>query len=731
MALTLCLCGLVDAAQHSEEGNGVTQEPNQKPANTNRLADATSPYLLQHAHNPVDWYPWCEEALQRAKDEDKPIFLSIGYSACHWCHVMAHESFEDEVIAAILNANFVNIKVDREERPDIDELYMTAVQLMTDSGGWPLSVFLTPALEPFHGGTYFPPADRWGRPGFKTVLTSLIQAWDQRRDDVARTAEQITANVREATANAAGTPAAVEPHVFQRAVKELRGTFDADHGGWGGAPKFPSSAGIAFLLRQYQHTGARDLLDMASYTLRKMFYGGMYDHLGGGFHRYSVDARWLVPHFEKMLYDNAQLSQVYLEAHQVTGDQLFRRVAQETLDYVLRDMRAPAGAFYSSEDADSEGGEGRFYIWTQEEVLSLLGETDGGLFCQYYDVRDEGNFDSQEPSHAGRNVLHIPVPPARIAKEAGMDLAELERKMTDLRDVLFNARGKRIRPGRDDKILTSWNALMIGSLARAYQVLDEERYLIAAERAAAFILEKMVRDGVLLRSHRAGESQLPAYLDDYAFMTAALLDLYEAAFNVTWITAADQLAQSMIRDFWDDAGGGFFFISDRHKHLIARTKPSYDGAEPSGNAMAALALLRLATLTGNHECFDKAETVLSTFAGAMARAPRASLNMLSAADFYLNPPKEIAIVGSVEADSTAALLQAVRRPFLPNKVVALLDPSAPGTDGIGKRVPLLAGKELVNGMAAVYVCQDSVCQRPVTDAAELPGVLGTAGKEGS
>jgi uncharacterized protein len=733
LAVALLSCGepgsAVAADDQSEEEISVTHEPNAKPAKTNRLANATSPYLLQHAHNPVDWYEWSDEALQRAKDEDRPIFLSIGYSACHWCHVMAHESFEDESVAAILNANFVNIKVDREERPDIDEIYMTAVQVMTGSGGWPLSVFLTPDLEPFYGGTYFPPEDRYGRSGFKTVLASLIQAWEERRDDVARSAEQLTAHIRETTATAAGTPSAVEFQVLQRAAKELRGTFDADHGGWGGAPKFPSSAGIALLLRQHHHTGEQDLLDMAAFTLKKMFYGGMYDHLGGGFHRYSVDARWLVPHFEKMLYDNAQLSQVYLEAYQVTGDPLFRRVAEETFDYVLRDMRDPAGAFYSSEDADSEGEEGKFYIWTQEEILSLLGEAEGELFCQYYDIRADGNFESHEPYHGGLNILHIPLPPVRVAKDSGLDVAALERKMKDLRDVLINARNKRVRPGRDDKILTSWNALMIGSLARAYQTLDEERYLKAAESAATFILEEMMEDGVLLRSHRAGESRLPAYLDDYAFMTSALLDLYEATFDLKWLTAADQLAQSMTREFWDDAANGFFFTTDRHRHLIARTKPAYDGAEPSGNSMAALALLRLAKLTGNERYFDKAEAVLSTFADNMLRAPRASLNMLCAADFYLNPPREIAIVGPVETDSVTAFLHAVRRPFLPNKVVALVDPSAPGADAVGERVPLLADKELVGGQAAVYVCQNFACKRPVTDAEELPEVLGTAKKK--
>jgi hypothetical protein len=709
-----------------KETSAVSTKHEAEMKHTNRLIDATSPYLLQHAHNPVDWYPWGEEAFQRAKDEDKPIFLSIGYSACHWCHVMERESFEDEAVAEILSDHFVAVKVDREERPDIDEIYMTAVQIMTGSGGWPMSVFLTPDLRPFYGGTYYPPEDGMGRPGFKTLLQSIADAWNTRRDDVLKSAEQLTQYVRQSQETRTGAESAIGKELLQNAVEELRETFDPVNGGWGAAPKFPSSPSIELLLRQHAHTGEKDLLEMATQTLTAMYRGGMYDHLGGGFHRYSVDAQWLAPHFEKMLYDNAQLSEVYLDAFQATGDPLFARVAREILDYEIRDMQDANGAFHSTEDADSEGKEGLFYVWKYDDIISHLGDEDGNLFCVYYSVKTGGNFNSHEPYHAGFNILHITKAPETIAKHAELTVDELEMKMARCREKLMEVRGQRVRPSLDDKILTSWNGLIIGSLAQAYSVLGEDRYRDAAERAAGFVLTEMERDGVLLRSHRKGESRIPAYLDDYAFFVTGLVDLYEATFDVRWLNEADRLANDMIDAFWDSTGGGFYFTRAGQDDVLMRTKPTYDGAEPSGNSMAAWALLRIAKLTDNRDFAEKAERILKINQANMASAPRGFMKMLCVADFYFGPTREIAIAGARESDAVGAYLDALHGEFIPNKVVALIDPSEAGLE-LEDRVPLLAAKTLVNGQPAVYVCENYVCKQPVTTPEALLETLRVSG----
>ncbi|GMV91863.1 MAG: thioredoxin domain-containing protein [Candidatus Hydrogenedentota bacterium] len=696
------------------------------PKHTNRLIDATSPYLLQHAHNPVDWYPWGEEAFERARNEDKPIFLSIGYAACHWCHVMEHESFEDESVAEILNERFISIKVDREERPDIDEIYMTAVQIMTGSGGWPMSVFLTPELKPFYGGTYYPPQDMMGRPGFKTLLRSISDAWVNRRDEVMKSAEQLTQYVRNSQDMRTGAEGNLAVELLQAAVGDLRETFDSIHGGWGGAPKFPSSPSIELLLRQHAHTGESDLLEMATQTLTEMYRGGMYDHLGGGFHRYSVDAQWLVPHFEKMLYDNAQLSEVYLDAYQATGDPLFARVAREVLDYEIRDMQDPEGAFHSTEDADSEGKEGIFYTWKFDDIIKHLGEEDGRLFCDYYSVEPDGNFTSHESYHSGLNILHISKEPETIAKEAGITRDQLEKRVAACREKLMKIREQRVRPGLDDKILTSWNGLIIGSLAQAYSVLGDERYREAAVRAADFVLFEMTKDGVLLRSHRNGESRIPGYLDDYAFFATGLIDLYEATFDVRWLNEADWLATGMIDLFWDDANGGFYFTREGQQDVLTRTKPTYDGAEPSGNSMAAWALARLAKLTDNRDYAQKAERILRINTANMESAPRGFMKMLCVADFHLSPTREIAIAGAPDSEPVQAYLHALNGVFIPNKVVALIDPSSAEAEALEKRVPLLASKSLVNGEPAVYVCENFACKQPVTTPEDLLKVLGVS-----
>ncbi len=694
-----------------------------QPAYTNRLIDATSPYLLQHAHNPVDWFPWCDEALAKARNENKPIFLSIGYAACHWCHVMERESFESPEIAVVLNQHFVAIKVDREERPDIDSIYMTATQIMTGSGGWPMSVFLTPDLKPFYAGTYFPPRTMMGRPSFRTVLESIIGAWNTRHDDVLESAEKMTLYVRQSTSMRTGAPNAPTPALLAAAAGELLESFDPHDGGFGHAPKFPPHAAIELLFRRYGASGDISIRDAALLTLRKMANGGIYDHVGGGFHRYSVDEGWLVPHFEKMLYDNAQLAPLYLSAYQITRDPFYRRIAEETFTYILRDMTNPEGGFYSSEDADSDGQEGRFYLWTHGEITGILGEEDAALFNAYYNVRPEGNFTSHESYHSGLNILHITEEPQEFAKKHALSAKGLETRLAAMREQLRAVRSQRVRPGLDDKILTSWNALMIGALAQGYQVLGKKTLLNAAVKAAKFLLTHMKDGNRLLRSHRNGESRYEAYLDDYAFLVPALLDLYEATFDVQWLDAARDVAGAMFLNFWDREEGGFFFTSSRHKHLLARDKPVFDAAEPSGNAMAAYGLLRLAKLSGETEYFEKAERILRINHVNLETTPRAQLKMLCAADFYLNPPKEIAIAGKAGSRGVRALFTALHRHYVPNKVVAFIEPDAADAQRLRDTVPLLNAKTALGGEATVYVCKDFACRQPVTSPEALVELL--------
>ncbi len=701
-------------------------ESNTVPKHTNRLVNETSPYLLQHAHNPVDWQPWDDEALQQARKEDKPIFLSIGYSACHWCHVMEHESFEDDEVAAILNAHFVSIKVDREERPDLDDIYMKAVQLMTGSGGWPMSVFLTPDLQPFYGGAYYPPRDMMGRPSFKTVLKGVSRAWDERRDEIANTAAEMVRHIQAIDGDAGGAADLPSPELIRRAAADLASTFDSRYGGFGSAPKFPSGPTNQVLLRDYWRNGVEESRRMAEHTLQFMYFGGMCDHLGGGFHRYSVDEQWLVPHFEKMLYDNAQLAEVYTEAWQLTKNPLYRKVAEDIFAYELRDMRDPGGAFHSTEDADSEGEEGRFYLWTHDALVAELGKEDAAVFCDYYGVRPEGNFQSHEPYHQGMNILHIAGPPQSVAERHGMTLDELESRLDKMRQKLFAVREERVRPGLDDKILTSWNALLIGALAKGARAFGRNEYKDAAEEAARFILDEM-RDGDrLLRTHRGGRSRLPAYLDDYAFLCDAFVDLYQATFNTDWLREAERLADALIERFWDNASGGFYFTSSDHDGLIVRSKPFFDGSEPSGNSVAALGLLRLARLTGKSEYQEKAEATLRAARAQLEHMPRAFMNMLFAVDLAMHPSREVAIIGAKESPETAALLDVVNTRFLPDTVVALRDPSQTQADQISVQIPLLAEREPSNGKPTVYVCRNYTCERPVTSPDEAAALLDDA-----
>lgn len=691
-----------------------------KPLYINHLIHETSPYLLQHAHNPVEWYPWGEEAFQKARDEDKPIFLSIGYAACHWCHVMEHESFENEAVAKFLSDYFVSIKVDREERPDIDDIYMTAVVGLTGQGGWPMTVFLTPDLHAFYGGTYFPPEDRYGRIGFLTLLAGIAQRWQDKREQIMEGAANITSFLNEQSRKPIADETIIASWVLERACTQLKNNYDAEHGGWGGAPKFPSSGGIGLLLRAHKSTGDPELLAMATETLDKMARGGMYDQLGGGFHRYSVDAEWLVPHFEKMLYDNGQLAQVYLEAWQTTGNPYYEQIVREILDYEIREMRDALGGFHSTEDADSEGEEGRFYIWSHREIMDVLGEEDGALFCAYYAIKERGNFTSHEHYHAGLNIPHITRAPETIAAEQGVYPEVLEARIAPLKAKLKAIRDARVRPGLDDKVLTSWNALLIAPLAQAGAALGESRYVQAAAEAGEFIMTHMWKDGGLLRTHRHGESRLPGYLDDYAFTACAFVDLYEASFDAKWLVHAREITSQMIARFGDEEGTGFYFTEAAHQNLIVRTRPTYDGAEPSGNSVAAMALLRLGNLLGNEEFLHWGRKVIETTLPLIKRGPQGYLRMLWAVDFLLHPTVEITLVGPKESDEIKALHRAIGQRYLPNKIVALVDPeNATFTD----ESPMCTGKTTKDGQPAAYVCQNQTCQAPVPTVKELATLL--------
>ncbi len=682
---------------------------------TNRLIDETSPYLLQHAHNPVDWYPWGEEAIERAKREDKPILLSIGYSACHWCHVMERESFENEAIANLMNENFVNIKVDREERPDLDTIYMNAVQMMTGHGGWPMTLFLTADGRPFYGGTYFPPSDRHGMPGFPRILISVSEAYQTRRDEVEQSAGGLLGELKRLDL--------VKPQegelgfdLLDLASNHLLRMLDPIEGGFGNKPKFPPSMTLTFLLRQYHRTKDRSILDAVELTLEKMARGGIYDQLGGGFHRYSVDEKWLVPHFEKMLYDNAQLSRVYLDAFLVTGKEFYRKIAVETLDYVRREMTGASGGFYSTQDADSEGEEGKFFVWTPDEVVSLLGQDDARLFCRYFDVSEPGNFE-------GRCILHIDQDLDHIAGLMGVTAEKLGEVIERGRRVLFEAREKRIKPGRDEKMLTAWNGLMLRSFAEAARVLDRADYLEVAVSNASFVLDQLERNGRLLRTHKDGRSRLNAYLEDYAYLIDGLLALYEATFDLRWFEDARRLTDTMIDRFWDADAGGFFFTSSDHESLITRTKDFYDNATPAGNSVAAAVLTRLSLLTGDpadHGYRRKAGQVFKLMKAAMMSVPSAFGHLLGALDLWLASPYEIAIIGDRDAPDTRALIETVFSRYEPNKVVALAEP---GESDAPQKIGLLAERRQLDNQATAYLCRNFYCQAPVTTSAELESQL--------
>jgi len=673
----------------------------------NRLAGEISPYLLQHADNPVDWYPWGPEAIERAKAEQKPIFLSIGYSACHWCHVMAHESFEDAEIARVLNDEFIAIKVDREERPEIDQLYMEAVQMMTGRGGWPLSAFLTPSLEPFYGGTYWPPRTRGGMPGFDEVIRAVADAWKNQRRQAVEQAGQLAGLLRSNDPFArAGGDASLDEELLRGAEKALARSFDRHYGGFGSAPKFPRPVDLRVLLRRWLRTGRDEPLAMVRLTLDKMASGGIYDHLGGGFHRYSTDARWLVPHFEKMLYDNALLATCYLEAWQATGEPEYARIVRETLDYVLRDMTDPAGAFYSTEDADSEGEEGKFYLWTLDQLPSLLGADRAGRFAYVYDVTDGGNFE-------GSNILHRPKTIGQCAARLGLGREALEAELAESRAALRAARSRRVRPGRDDKVLVGWNGLMIEALARAGAALGEPRYVEAAAAASRFLLSHL-RDerGRLLHCWRQGRARHRAFLEDYAGLANALVALYEADFDARWIDEAIGLADAILARFAARESGAFYFADEDHPSLIARKMDMLDSSVPSGGGLATTALLQLGKLCGRDDYLASAESALRASIDLIQRAPGGAGQLLLALDTLLGPTPEIVLLGSDDRDATGQVLADLRRRFLPNKVVAFR-PAGAAADVSPSLASVFRGKTPLPPGPTMFVCRNFACEAPI------------------
>jgi len=669
---------------------------------SNRLAGETSPYLLQHAENPVNWYAWGEEARTKAREDDKPILLSIGYSACHWCHVMAHECFENMDIARLMNENFVNIKVDREERPDLDTIYMEAVQSITGNGGWPLTVFLTPEGKPFFGGTYFPPEDRQGLPGFPRVLQAIADAYRNRRREVDQATMQIMAALTPKPATDEGMTS-LSVDTLSQAYSILKLSFDWDNGGFGGAPKFPQPMALEFLLRYYRRTHEPQAIKMVTLTLEKMATGGIYDQLGRGFHRYTTDRIWLVPHFEKMLYDNALLSRLYLQAFLVTGRHEFRRIAEETLDYVLRDMTSSEGGFYSTRDADSEGMEGKCYLWTPEEVVQVLGEKMGRIASDYYGVTTGGNFE-------GRNILHV----------TGDLVADLPDSLRESRSALLASRQQRIQPGRDEKMIASWNGLMLSSLAEAACVLGRGDYLKAAAANGSFLLGSMVDGHNLRHTWMDGQAKVEGFLEDYALVIDGLISLHQATFSGEWLRWAIRMAEVIVQEFWDESAGTFYDTGKRHQALFIRPRNSYDNAVPAGSSAATLALLKIARLTGRADMEGTAAQALRSMRELISHHPLSFCKWLCALDFYLSPPQEVAILGPSSNEDTQALMRVLYGTWLPNKVVVACDPVDPAPL-IG--LSILEGKRMIDGRPTIYLCERFTCRTPVTSPEALRDLL--------
>ena len=725
------------------------------PARTNRLAQEKSPYLLQHAHNPVDWYPWGEEAFAKARRENKPIFLSIGYSTCHWCHVMAHESFENAETAAIMNREFVNIKVDREERPDVDRVYMTFVQATTGGGGWPMSVWLTPDLKPFVGGTYFPPEDRFGQPAFKKVLERIAAAWKQDHEKILDQSSKIIDALRESQGSQAA--AKIDNQVFETAYQQFSRSFDDKEGGFGSSPKFPRPVALNFLTRFHSRDlkseSGKRALEMDVLTLGKMAAGGMHDHLGGGFHRYSVDRYWHVPHFEKMLYDQAQLANAYLDAFQITQDRQYADVARDVLDYVARDMTSKEGGFFSAEDADSpepvaavydrrkeseqsadpgahtaplQKSEGAFYVWTEKQIDDALG-ADAALFTFHYGVQAHGNApEGSDPQDEfrGKNILIERHLIAETAKHFKKSEDEVRKSLSGSREKLLSIRNKRPRPHLDDKIIAAWNGLMISAYARAAQVLDEPRYLESATRAAKFVRTNLFdnKTKLLFRSYRDGRSNIEGFADDYAFVIQGFLDLYETSFDVEWLKFAIELQQTQDRLFFDEKTGGYFSTNGNDKSVVLRMKDDNDSAEPAASSIAALNLLRLAQFRDDKNFDERARKTMDAFAPTLSHFASAMPQMLVAVDFSLSKPRQIVIAGKIDNPQTKELLNEVHRHFLPNKILILVD-GGEGQKFLGEKNEAIRAMSMVDGKPAAYVCENFACRAPVTDPEAIKELL--------
>ncbi|MFH1892840.1 MAG: thioredoxin domain-containing protein [Candidatus Zixiibacteriota bacterium] len=689
----------------------------------NALINEKSPYLLQHAYNPLEWYPWGEEAFDKARREDKPIFLSIGYSTCHWCHVMEHESFEDSAVAAMMNDAFVSIKVDREERPDIDNIYMTVCQMMTGSGGWPLTILMTPDKKPFFAGTYIPRESLYGRPGMLELIPQVVDVWKNRREDIDQSAEQIVASLQRSTESASSGGDLGETTLV-RAYDELKGRFDEQRGGFAGSRKFPIPHNQLFLLRYWKRTGDQHALAMVEKTLQAMRRGGTFDHVGFGFHRYSTDPDWLLPHFEKMLYDQALLTMAYVEAYQVTGKDEYATTAREILTYVLRDMTSPDGGFYSAEDADSEGEEGKYYVWTLDELKQVLGEEDARIATATYNVLPNGNFkDEATGAGSGANILHLTRPLSEVASELALSESELDSKLESTRERLFAYREKRVHPSKDDKILTDWNGLMIASLAKAAQVFDDPQYRDAAEKAAEFVMSNVRSgDGRLLHRFRDGEAAMPAFVDDYAYFVWGLLELYEATFDTEYLKSTIELNDQMLAHFWDDTDGGYFFTADDSEELIHRSKEIYDGATPSGNSVAMLNLLRLARITGDTALESKAAAIAKSFSGSVNTSPSNFTQLMMAVDFAVGPSYEIVIVGKDGAEDTEKMLSTLQSVYLPNKVV-IFKPSDEKSPDISKIAEFTRDQKSIDAKSTVYVCMNYNCKLPTTSPDEMITLL--------
>jgi len=713
MILLLIISGIIFASCGNKDPQSKVSEKREETSVhkfTNHLIDETSPYLQQHAHNPVDWYPWGEEAFEKARTENKPILVSIGYAACHWCHVMEHESFENEETAKMMNELFVCIKVDREERPDVDQIYMTFVQMTTGSGGWPLNVFLTPQLEPYYGGTYFPPDDRYGRPSWQKTLKMTSNFYFNEKESLNKNLdfirEAFNKNMIESSGN--NLP---NKNTLDAAAKNLTLAYDSQNGGLGQAPKFPAVQPLSFFLRYYKSTDNKNYLDMVTYSLRKIAEGGIYDQIGGGFARYSVDNKWLVPHFEKMLYDNAQLVTLYLDTYLITQDDFYLRVVKETLDFVSRELKSEDGGFYSSLDADSEGEEGKFYVWNKSEIDELLGEN-SGIFCDYYDVTEKGNFE-------GKNILNIKTDLISSSKRFNKSEEEVEELLKESSTILMQAREKRISPGLDDKVLTSWNALMLSAYARAYQVLRDEKYKIIVEQNIRFLKTRLYKNGELLRTHNKGKSQYDGYLDDYAYLIAALLDSYEALFNPEYLEWAKELLEFTNQNFWDNKDDGYFYTAAAQKNLIYRMKDDNDQSIPSGTAVMTMNNLRFYSLTEDAALVERTEKIFRKFADKLESNSYGFSSYLQALDFYLQKPQEIVII-SPKGFSADEYYTSIFGNYNPNKVVVSINRNA---ESPLFTASLLQGKEPIDGKTTVYICHNFACSQPIFSVEEFEKYL--------